>query len=300
MSVPRPRLIALGVLLAGFCGGWPDAARAADARAVPEVPAEDIFGFTSPTAVGNAGDSGFANENDGRFGKRSGSYRALNTKYEFSKTLPDDGWIAGSLFGSYYHASNVPGLNDVDRVAFDGLSFEVERRILKRSAGNPLAISLSIEPRWGRIDNISGQNSNSFSAAFKLFADAVVIPDKLFWAANLQWAPETAQVPANYGHWMDSSSTLVSTALTYQLVSEKLYAGIETRYLSFFGAAWPSQNLGHALYLGPTFLWRITEKVSFNATFQPQVAGHAAGNPARLDLDNFERAQFRAKLAIAL
>jgi hypothetical protein len=70
--------------------------------------------------------------------------------------------------------------------------------------------------------------------------------------------------------------------------------------LSSFSKAWPSQNLGNALYVGPTFLWRITEKVSFNATFQPQVAGRAAGNPARLDLDNFERAQFRAKLAIAL
>jgi hypothetical protein len=295
----RSTEIALVILLAAFCGVWPHAASAAEARGVAEVPAEDIFGFTSPTDVGNEGDKGFANENDGRLGKRSGTYHALNTKYEFSKTLPDDWWIAGSLFGAFYRIDNVPGLNDVDRIAFDGLSFEIEHRVLKRGAGNPFAISLSIEPRWGRIDGISGEGSNSFSAALKLFADAVVIPDRMFWAANLQWAPQTAQDPANRGHWMDSSSTLVSTALAFQL-SAKLYAGVETRYLSSFGNAWPSQNLGNALYLGPTFLWRITDKVSFNATFQPQVAGHAAGNPARLDLDNFERAQFRAKLAVAL
>jgi hypothetical protein len=290
--------MALAGLLACHSGGLPGAASAAEAT-VAEVPSEDIFGFTSPTAVGNAGDTGFANENDGRLGKRSGVYRALNTKYEFSKTLPDDWWIAGSFFGAYNHASNVPDLNDINRVAFDGLSFEIEHRILKRSAGNPFAISLSVEPRWGRINGISGETSDSFGAAFKLFVDAVVIPDKLFWAANLQWAPQTAQDPANRSHWMDSSLALASMALAYQL-STKFFAGVETRYLSSFGNAWPSQNLGNALYVGPTLLWRVTDKASFNTTYQPQVSGHASGSPDRnLDLDNFERAQFRAKLAVA-
>jgi hypothetical protein len=36
-------------------------------------------------------------------------------------------------------------------------------------------------------------------------------------------------------------------------------------------------------------------------TFQPQIAGHSAANRnLNLDLDNFERAEFRAKLAIGL
>jgi hypothetical protein len=294
-----PMGMALAILLICLSGGWTGAARAAEAK-VAEVPSEDIFGFSSPTDLGNAGDTNFANENDGRLGKRSDLYRALNAKYEFSKTLPDDWWIAGSFFGTYNHASNVPGLNDINRVAFDGLSFEIEHRILKRSSGNPFAISLSIEPRWGRIDGVTGETSNSFGATFKLFIDGVVIPDKLFWAANLQWFPQTAQDPMNRSHWMDSSLTLASMALAYQM-SMKFFVGVETRYLSSFGNAWPSQNLGNALYLGPTLLWRVTDKISFNMTYQPQVFGHASGSPDRnLDLDNFERAQFRAKLAVAL
>jgi hypothetical protein len=40
---------------------------------VPEVPGDDIFGFTDPTDVGHPGDTTFANENDGRWGKRSGT-----------------------------------------------------------------------------------------------------------------------------------------------------------------------------------------------------------------------------------
>lgn len=290
--------MAFAILLAGLSAGLPGAAGATESK-VADVPGDDIFGFTSPTNLGNVGDNSFANENDGRLGKRSGIYRALNAKYEFGKTLPGDWWIAGSFFGAYNHASNVPDLNDINRVAFDGLSFEIEHRILKRSIGNPFAISLSVEPRWGRIDGTSGETSNSFGAVFKLFIDAVVIPDTLFWAANLQWAPQSAQDPMNRGHWMDSSSTLISMALAYQM-SAKVFVGVETRYLSAFGNAWPDQNLGNALYVGPTLLWRVTDKISLNATYQPQVWGHASGSPDRnLDLDNFERAQFRAKLAVA-
>jgi hypothetical protein len=282
--------MALAVLL-----GCLSPARGAD---VADVPSEDIFGFSSPTDVGNTGDTGFANENDGRLGKRSGGYGALNTKYEFSRTLPGDTWVAGSFFGAYYHAINVPGINDVDRFVFDGLSFEIEHRILKRSAGNPFAISLSIEPRWARSDPVVGQLSNSFGAGLKVFVDAVVVPDKLFWAANLEWDPQAGEDPVNRSRWIGSSTSSASTALALQ-ISPTLFIGAETRYLSSFNSAWLTRNLGNALYLGPTFLWRITEKVSVNVTYQPQVYGHAAGNPASLDLDNFERAQFRGKIAVA-
>src|SRR5476649_2605221 len=105
-----------------------------------QVPGDDIFGFTTPTDVGKPGESGFANENDGRFGKRQGTYRALNTKYEFSHTVADGWWTAGSLFGAYYHAHDVTGLVDVNQFVFDGLSFEIEHRIVDRSAGQPFCL----------------------------------------------------------------------------------------------------------------------------------------------------------------
>src|SRR6185295_20349876 len=160
---------------------------------VPEVPGDDIFGFTAPTDIGNPGDTGFANEIDGRFGKRSGSYSAWFSKYEFSRTLSEDWWIAGSFFGAYHHSRNVPDIADINKLAFLGLSFEIERRIFRRSAGNPFAVSVSVEPAWARIDGTTGQPSNAYGAAFKFFIDAVVVPDKLFWAANLIWAPQTAE-----------------------------------------------------------------------------------------------------------
>jgi hypothetical protein len=84
-------------------------------------------------------------------------------------------------------------------------------------------------------------------------------------------------------------------------MSPKLFVGTEARYLASFSTLFPRREVGHAVYVGPTLLWKITDKVAFNTTFQPQIAGRSTANPGLwLDLDNFERAQFRAKLAVAL
>jgi hypothetical protein len=171
-------------------------------------------------------------------------------------------------------------------------------RVLERSEGQPFAVSISVEPRWGRLDFTAGLRSNSYTAAMKLFADAPILPDKLYWGANLIWAPQRGQDPNNTSQWLDSSWTLLSTAVTYQ-ISARLFAGIEVRYFSVFDGAWLNSNIGNALYAGPTMLWKITDKIAFNMTFQPQLVGHSKANAnLNLDLDNFERTQFRGKLAV--
>jgi len=266
---------------------------------VPEVPGDDIFGFTTPTDVGNPGDTGFANENDGRAGKRGGTYRGLNARYELGHTPAPDWWVGVSLFASHHRVRDVPGFADVSRTAFDGLSFEIEHRIVKRTLSNPFAIAVSLEPRWGLIDSVPGVPAHFVNAAFKLFVDAVVVPDTLFWGFNAIWAPQRAEDPADRSRWLSSSGILVSTAIAYQW-SPKFFLGAEVRYLGSFSTVLPTQELGHAVYAGPTLWWKVTNTIAFNTTFQPQIAGRPTGNPQhRLDLDNFEKAQFRAKLTVA-
>jgi hypothetical protein len=226
-------------------------------------------------------------------------YRALSARYELGYTFAPDWWVGGSLFASHNHAHNVLGLADVNRLAFDGLSFEIERRIVKRSQTNPFAVSVSMEPRWGRIDNVSGLSSHSLNVAFKVFVDAVVVPDKFFWGSNIIWAPQRAEAPSDRSKWLSSSAILLSSAIAYQ-VSPKFFVGAEARYLGSFTAIFPTREAGHAVYAGPTLLWKVTDKVAFNTTFQPQIAGRSTSNPGhRLDLDNFEKLQFRAKLSVA-
>jgi hypothetical protein len=269
------------------------------AATVPEVPGDDIFGFTTPTDVGNPGDTGFANENDGRAGKRGGTYRALNARYELGHTAAPDWWIGVSLFASHNVTRDVPGFADVNRTAFDGLSFEIEHRIVKRTVSNPFAVAVSLEPRWGMIDSVPGLRAQFVNAAFKFFVDAVVVPDKLFWGFNAIWTPQRAEDPVDRSRWLSSSGILLSTAIAYQW-SPKFFLGAEVRYLGSFSTIFPTQELGHAVYAGPTLWWKVTDKLVFNTTFQPQLAGRSISNPQRqLDLDNFEKAQFRAKLTVA-
>jgi hypothetical protein len=264
-----------------------------------DVPGENIFGFTDPTDVGNPGDTAIGSENTGRTGKRLGRYFTLQSKTELSRTLGENTWGAVSLFNSYYRVRDVADLDrNLNRTAFDGLSFEIARRVVERSATNPFAVTLALEPRWSRLDAVAGTRVESFSAEAKLFVDAVVVPEKLFWAMNLNYAPGTQRGVEPWAKWVDSAGTNVSTALTYAW-SPSVFMGGEVRLLSAFNTALLGRYAGSALFIGPTFLWKITDKVAFNAVWTPQVAGRSEGNKDRLyDLDNFERHQFRAKLAV--
>ncbi len=277
-----------------------DAAKAPQAPPAPQLPqvtGDAIFGFTSPTDLGNPGDTAIGNENDGRVGKRDGRYFALNQKFELSRTITPQWWVAASAFLAHNNSRNVTGLPDVGRSQFDGFSFEIAHRIVERGAGNPFAVTLSVEPRWGRVDGVSGFGANSYGATFKLFTDAVVVPDKYYWGGNIQFTTQRADDPFSPGDHIPSSSLLLSTALTRQ-ITPQIFLGAEARYFTNFDSAFAAHPNGRALYLGPTFFWKITDKIGFNATWQPQVFGYSTANRnQRLDLDNFERSQFRLKLA---
>ena len=92
---------------------------------------------------------------------------------------------------------------------------------------------------------------------------------------------------------------LISSALTWQ-AGANLFFGGEARFFTLSDNYTLSHEVGRALYIGPTALWKATDKIAFNVTYQPQVYGRALANPTqRLDLDNFERAQFRAKLNVS-
>jgi hypothetical protein len=291
-------LLALPALSASAADLGARSGVAREAADVPGVPGDEIFGFTTPTDPGNKGDAQYFNENDGRVSKRDGSYRALNSKYALGYTFADNWWIGGAFFAAYNRTSNVTGLPDVSGLNFDGLSIELLHRILERSLGNPFAITLSVEPRWGRVDGVSGLSSNNVGSTFKFFIDAPVIAEKLYWAGNLQYTLTRADDPFTPGQSLRSSQLLISSALTWQL-SPSLFAGAEARYFTVSDNYTLSHETDRALYVGPTMLWKATDKVAINVTYQPQVYGRSTASPGRsLDLDAFERAQFRAKLVV--
>ena len=263
-----------------------------------EVPGGDIFGFTSPTDVGNKGDSGVAFELSNRAGKREGSYWSPTLKTQFSHTLADNFAVAFSPFLTGHRIREVPDLEDRTRVQFDGFSGEIAYRFVERSETNPVAATFSMEPRIARVDALTGERVRSYGNEFKLFVDAVLVPERLYGAINVNYAVGTQRGFGPDETWADGSGTNVSGALTYQL-TDKIFMGVEGRWLTAFSGAFLDDQAGWGLFAGPTMLVKITDSAALNLVWTPQVAGRAEGVGRHLDVDNFERHQFRAKFATA-
>ena len=127
----------------------------------------------------------------------------------------------------------------------------------------------------------------------------MLIPDRLFGAVNFNYAPGTQKADNDPDSgWVRSSGTNVSGALTYQ-VSERLFVGAELRYLAAFEGAALDHKVGEALLGGPTLLYKLNDATALNVVWTPQIWGRGGASSDRLDLDNFERHQFRLKLATA-
>ncbi len=263
-------------------------------EAAGEVPGGDIFGFTSATDVGNVGDKGLALENDGSYGRRDMRSRVVTQKLELSRTFAPNWSYAASLFGAWTCFKDNADSRTVYN--FDGMSMEVRHRFIERSASNPFAFTFAIEPRWGRVDTVSGMNATNYGAEFKLQADRA-LSDKLFWAVNANFGTSRGR-DAIDGTWSNSSESVVSSALTYAVVDDKLFMGGEARWNQAWNTGFFGKLDGQALFVGPTIAYKASESVMLNAVFLPQIAGKARSFAGPLDIDNFERANFRLKLAV--
>jgi hypothetical protein len=281
------------------------AAQAADLKgakapepAAPEAefPGGDIFGFTSATDVGNVGDKGLALENDGSYGRRDMRSRVLTQKLELSRTFAPNWAYAASLFGAY--SSFKDSGTSRETYHFDGMSMEVRHRFIERSATNPFAFTFAIEPRWGRVDTVLGQNATNYGAEFKLQADRA-LSEKIFWAVNANFGTSRGRDATN-GTWANSSESVVSTALTYAVVDDKLFMGGEVRWNQAWSKGFFGKLDGQALFVGPTIAYKASDSVMLNAVFLPQIAGKARSVAGPFDIDNFERANFRLKLSVGL
>jgi hypothetical protein len=275
-----------------------DMATARSVKSTPmvDVPGGDIFGFTSGTDVGKLGDHGIALESSGAYGSRDGRYRGLSQKLELSGTLVENWSFAGSVFGAWTDIRNSSVFADRTSYGFDGASFEIRRRVIERSATNRFAVTLAIEPRWARIDGKSGMQAPAFAAETKLQVDAPIV-NGLYWAGNINYAAGRARDPLNLT-WSKSSGTSVSSAVTYEAVKDEFFMGVEGRYQQSWNSAFFGHLNGQGVFFGPTLAWKMDENVMLNAVLLPQIAGKARGAASPLDLDNFNRANYRVKLAV--
>ena len=77
-----------------------------------------------------------------------------------------------------------------------------------------------------------------------------------------------------------------------------MFIGAEARWQQAYAKAFFGALNGQALYFGPTMAVKAAPNVTINLVMLPQIAGKARGVGGPLDLDNFERANFRAKIVV--
>ncbi len=258
-----------------------------------EIPG-DIFGFTDAAGIDKVGSHGIGVTTDGTFGKRTGSYGELATKYSYGRVIAERTSLEVALFTAYHSIANV-ATSPIARngLTFNGASFELAYQLVQRSANNPFAVKVAVEPRWSRIDG-DGRNARAYGAEFKFIVDAPlpVISDRLFWAANIVLGIERARVAGTLLE-ATGSSLKFSTGLAYE-INKSFFLGMEATYVRDY-AGFIGAFSGHSLYLGPTILFKLSENATLSGTIAPQIAGKASGTPGRLDLDGGARYIARVK-----
>jgi hypothetical protein len=260
-----------------------------------KVDTEHIFGFTEGADIGEVSDKEVEKETSAGFGKRMGLYAASSTLLGFKYVPLPRLLISPGLLLSHHGISGVPGLADRQQIGFQGLSFEVKYQLLDRNHA-PFGLTLFAQPRWTRIDEGSGERVSQFGSEFTLAIDKEIMPQRLFGAVNLIYEPEISRSHET-GEQERGSDLGVSAALAAQVLPGVLI-GAEARYLRAHEGLLPDALKGEALFVGPTLYTRLSPNTFMSIAWNAQVAGHAAGEPGRLDLTNFERNRVRFRLGL--
>ncbi|BAR98555.1 hypothetical protein BV133_962 [Blastochloris viridis] len=299
----------------------PVTAQAADLRAkAPVAAAEpqlckevtevnpDIFGFSSGTDVATPGSLALGLEYGGAFGTRSGSLTGSEGKVQLSFGFVPCIELGPSISFGMEHATTAFSPEDAKSEAIGG-AIEAKFKLLGRAQAG-VGMTLVFEPGWGRVRDRNHifddggnlyRDSNSHdetSLASKILFDTVLIPDRLFLALN--FVHEAAWVDVTPSE--EESTFITSAALTLQ-ASENFFIGVEGSYRHAYAGAWFDEAQGDAWFVGPTFLWSISENVALSGALAVQVAGSEKSSEDYLGMGDINLAdfnQYEAKLKLGI
>lgn len=275
-------------------------ARAQDTTVIfRDVETKYVFGFTEGSGIGLEGEKEFSLDTEARIGKRDGRYWASESKLEFEFTPNQYVQIEFGPFISAHQIRDVTDLDNRNQIAVGGIFGEVRYLLLDRGPSSPLALTLSVEPEWRRIDETSGERVTNFELEAKLNADLELIKNRLYLGVNLLYEPEATHDPDHIGAgWEMESKGGVSAALAYRIVPS-VFIGAEVWYLRHYDGAWFNTFTGDAIYVGPTLFVQLAPKVFMKAAWNTQVHGRDVEDPgASLNLSEFSRHRAKLKLAV--
>lgn len=263
-----------------------------------DIETKYIFGITEGSGIGLEGEKEFTPETIARFGKGGGHYFGSETKLEYEFTPNQYVQFELGPLVSAHSIKDVTNLDNRNDAAFGGFFGEMRYQLLDRGP-SPLAVTLSFEPVWRRIDETSGVHVNNFEFETKVNADFELVPNRLYIGSNLLYEPEMTKDPDHIGAgWAMESTGGVSGAVSYRILPQ-VFVGGELWYLHHYDGAWFNHYTGSATYLGPTLYVQITPKVFMTAAWNTQIRGTEADDPTqKLNLAEFSRQRAKFKVAV--
>jgi len=257
-----------------------------DSNTSDTVDTEHIFGFAEGADIGQKGESEFEITADGLAGK-TGQYAAVLNETAL-RYVVTDGFRASIGGLTDYHAiSGVPGLADLHSLnVFAGVSSEFRWQFLSR-VSSPLDLTLSFEPQWQHIDDISGQNQQSYVLPVRILADMALIPEKTFVAFNLSYLPTFAHIG---GTWQQQNPLEIALDAATAIPGNG-FLGVEIRQTTLNQHGFFS---GRALFFGPSLFFSLSKAIVVKVAWEAQIPAETGG---RDDLVNYERNEVRAQFA---
>jgi hypothetical protein len=264
-------------------------------HATGEVDTEHMFGFTEGSDIGEAGEKELETDSTGRFGKVKGSYNPVATALEAKYSFSDRFRLSAVATVAYYDITGVSVFDDRRQAALQSVSFDARFRLFDREHA-PFGLTLSVEPRRGFMDEMSGEGADQYGAEIRLLADRELIPGRLFAALNVSYEPEQARLRAS-GEILRESMLGIGGALAMQ-VMPNVFIGAEARSLRQYDGLGLNSFAGQALYIGPTLYATFGQGYFLSAAWNVQVWGAVAGSSGALDLVNFERHQAKLRVGV--
>ena len=255
-----------------------------------KIDTEHLFAFTIGADTGEVGEKEIEGQTDGRFGKRDGSYSALSQTLSAEFTPVQNFRMEVSGTSIYHDISGVSGLDDRRRGGWQSLSLDLRYRLLDRKHAL-FGLLIDAEPRWGRIDETTGEPVGQYGIDLAIAIDKELIPNRVVAAFNALYAPDVFR-SRETGITFHESTLGFSTALMVQ-VRPGIFFGGEARYFRRYEGLGLDTFSGHALFLVPTVYAQLSQRSWIAIGWSIQVAGKSVDDPGRLDLINLERQQAR-------
>ncbi len=254
------------------------------------IDTEHLFGFVIGTDVGSTSEREFQSQTTGRFSKGGGRYRAISQELELEFVPVRNFRIEiGTSFASH-DINGVPDFEDRRQLAWQGVSVDFRYRFLDRDTA-PFGLTFDLETHADRIDESTAAVVRNYGTGLALAFDRELVPDFAVAALNLIYQPEWTRFVGTGA--AEQESTIGAAFGVMAQMRPGFFVGGEARYLRKYEGIGPQEFAGHALFVGPTAYFKLSENSRLTLAWSFQAWGRSARSMPALDLIDFERHQAR-------